>query len=117
VVLDDGTEVGVPAEQLEGIDGPMKVGVRPEKILIETNGASRPGWNAVAGRLLVRTFVGVSHQYTVEGPSGARLTVYAQNTGGDDAPEAGQQVSLVWRPEHTFAVTASAAVQKEEVSS
>jgi spermidine/putrescine transport system ATP-binding protein len=95
----------------------LKVGVRPEKILLENNGAAGPLWNAIEGRLLVRTFVGVSHQYTIEGPSGARLTVYAQNVGGAEAAEAGQRVRLVWKPEHTFAVTASEVLpEKEEVS-
>jgi spermidine/putrescine transport system ATP-binding protein len=118
VLLDDGTEVRVPAERLARVDGPMKVGVRPEKIVIETNGAVHEGWNALEGTLLVRTFVGVSHQYTIEGPAGTRLTVYEQNVGADATPAAGDRVRLLWRPEHTFAVTASETLpEKEEPSS
>ena len=48
-----------------------------------------------------------SHQYTVDGPGGSTLTVYAQNLGGDDVPSAGEAVRLVWRPDHTFAVKPS----------
>ena len=118
VVLADGTEVQVAAERLDRVDGPLKIGVRPEKILIATNGAAHPGWNALEGRLLVRTFVGVSHQYAVEGPDGTMLTVYAQNVGGDAVPAAGSRVRLVWRPEHTFAVsTNEVPSEKEEVPS
>jgi hypothetical protein len=52
------------------------------------------------------SFVGVSHQYTVEGPGGKELTIYAQNDGAETAPHPGERVRLLWRPEHTFVVKA-----------
>jgi hypothetical protein len=36
---------------------------------------------------------------------GAVLTVYVQNLGAEEAPHQGEQVSLAWKPEYTFAVT------------
>jgi spermidine/putrescine transport system ATP-binding protein len=63
------------------------------------------------------TFTGVSHQFTVEGPTGKTLMVYAQNLGHEAVPLPGEPVKLMWRPEHTFAVEASqTSVPTEEAS-
>ena len=105
VVLADGTEVTVPRERLGPAAGALKIGVRPEKIRLDVDGGESAGWNVLKGTLLVRTFVGVSHQYTVEGPAGARLTVYEQNLGRAGAPSEGDPVRLLWKPEHTFVVS------------
>ena len=35
------------------------------------------------------TYIGVSHQYKVEGPGGTTLTVYIQNLGAEEAPRPG----------------------------
>jgi spermidine/putrescine transport system ATP-binding protein len=115
VVLDDGTEVVVPRERLAGAGATLKVGVRPEKIRLAVDGENDAGMNVLKGTLTTRTFVGVSHQYTVEGPAGARLTVYAQNLGGGGAPAEGDSVRLLWHPEHTFVVNAETAVAKESL--
>ncbi|MGH3050734.1 MAG: TOBE domain-containing protein, partial [Gaiellaceae bacterium] len=48
--------------------------------------------------------LGVSHQYTVELAGGGELAVYAQNAGGDALPNEGDEVLVVWEPEHTFIV-------------
>jgi spermidine/putrescine transport system ATP-binding protein len=114
VTLADGTAVKVPAERLESAGAHLKIGVRPEKILIARNGSAGADWNTLEGRLVVRTFVGVSNQYTVEGPAGETLTVYEQNVGDADAPSAGERVRLAWRPEHTFVVTAADRPRTEE---
>jgi spermidine/putrescine transport system ATP-binding protein len=50
------------------------------------------------------TYIGVSHQYKVEGPGGTTLTVYIQNLGVEEAPRPGERVVLSWKPDHTFAV-------------
>lgn len=84
----------------------VKVGVRPEKISIvpldSTISANR---NSLRGRVRVSTFTGVGNQYLVEMPSGADITVYAQNIGEELAPRSGEEVLLSWPVEHTFAVT------------
>ena len=114
VALGDGSAVTVPKEQLNGTNGSVKVGVRPEKIRLQKASAPVPeGWNSVSGLLRVATYVGVSHQFEVEGPLGKTLTVYAQNLGGEPLPAPGEQVRLTWRPEHSFAVNASEDVQGE----
>jgi spermidine/putrescine transport system ATP-binding protein len=87
----------------------VRVGVRPEKIHIEGADGERPSaeWNAVEGTLRDVTYIGVSHQFTVDGPGGAVITVYEQNRGIDTIPRPGERVRLRWRPEHTFAVESS----------
>lgn len=103
VALDGGGEVRVAAGRApDGADG-VKVGVRPEKLRIES--ADDPvtsGRNAVSGRVVQASFLGVSHQYSVECPAGT-VTVYVQNLG-DTPPTLGQTVRLSWLPEHTFVV-------------
>ncbi len=109
VSLPGGASVTVPQSRLNGHGPRVKLGVRPEKIRLEREGGELPqGWNSVPGVLRVATFVGVSHQFTVSGPEGKTLTVYAQNLGAGDSPATGERVRLIWRPEHTFVVTASA---------
>ncbi len=111
VLVQGGSLVTLPVQRLNGHSGPMKVGVRPEKIRLELDEGEVPGgWNSVSGILREATYVGVSHQYTVEGPGDRTLTVYAQNLGAEPVPRLGQRVRLVWRPEHTFAVQPSASV-------
>jgi spermidine/putrescine transport system ATP-binding protein len=115
VVVAGGSALWVSAERLNGQETVVKVGVRPEKIRLERDEGDGPaGWNSIAGTLRVATFVGVSHQYTVDGPGGAILTVYAQNLGGDGTPKEGEQVRLRWRPEHTFVVRRSTPLAEWE---
>jgi len=109
VELTTGGAISVPIGRLNGQGSKVKVGVRPEKIKLESASGDTPaGWNSVTGTLRVATFVGVSHQFTVDGPGDRTLTVYAQNLGAETIPAPGQPVRLVWRPEHTFAVRPSA---------
>jgi spermidine/putrescine transport system ATP-binding protein len=115
ISLQDGGTVTVPADRVNGHGSPIKVGVRPEKIRLQADGAEVPaGWNSVAGTLRDATFVGVSHQFTVDGPGAHPLTVYAQNLGAESIPTPGQRVRLLWRPEHTFVVRPSAPLAEEE---
>lgn len=105
VVVAGGSIVQVPTERMpEG--NSVRVGVRPEKIHIEAVSAPSPdnGWNSVEGDLRDVTYIGVSHQFTIDGPAGSRLTVYEQNRGTTDIPHPGERVRIRWRPEHTFAV-------------
>ena len=83
----------------------MKVGVRPEKLRLEPSAAApEPGHNSVTGKVILASYLGVSHQYTIEGPGGATVTVYVQNLGAGPPPVLGETVRLSWLPEHTFVV-------------
>ena len=60
------------------------------------------------------TYIGVSHQYKVMTPDDHLLTVYVQNLGVDESPRQGEQVTLAWKPEYTFAVTPQEGLVMEE---
>ena len=117
VKVDGGATVAVPAERLGPDRTAVKLGVRPEKIRLEpATGEPRSGWNCVTGTLQMATYVGVSHQFTVEGPGGRTLTVYAQNLESEALPRPGDMVRLQWVPQHTFVVSgAGSGPEPEEV--
>jgi spermidine/putrescine transport system ATP-binding protein len=105
VTLSSGETVAISQQDLRTVEGAVQVGVRPEKIALRTLDADIPdGWNSVTGTVQLATFVGVSYQYTIQGPAGTILTVYSQNGGVDWQPAAETRVRLLWRPDHTFAV-------------
>jgi spermidine/putrescine transport system ATP-binding protein len=108
LLLEGGTSIQVPVERINGTERMVKAGVRPEKIRVERDeGELRDGWNALSGTLRMMTFIGVSHQYTVDLPTGRTMTAFEQNLGNDNPPRNGDRVRLVWRPEHTFVVAPS----------
>jgi spermidine/putrescine transport system ATP-binding protein len=118
VLVEGGSAIRVPTARLNGADRNVKVGVRPEKIRLEAASYTpEGGWNSIVGTLQVSTFVGVSHQFTVDSQAGSTLTIYAQNLGGAPLPREGDQVRLVWRPEHTFVVRPSAPLADSEEES
>jgi spermidine/putrescine transport system ATP-binding protein len=116
VDLGPDSSVLVPSDRLPSdADARIKVGVRPEKITIEPDeGQPSSDMNHITGLLRMSTYIGVSHQYKVEGPDGTELTVYVQNLGATRPPQPGDRVRLMWRPEHTFAVKPSAPLTEEE---
>jgi spermidine/putrescine transport system ATP-binding protein len=107
VELVSGEKVRVPTGLLNGAAGRIKLGVRPEKIRLETSAAGGGQDNVVEGTVRDATFVGVSNVYTVDTRTGATMTVYAQNLGvsTDRPPVPGDAVALTWHPEHTFVVS------------
>jgi len=105
VRLDGGDVVNVPADRLPSGRDAVKVGVRPEKLRLEPSAAApEPGHNSVTGKVILASYLGVSHQYTIEGPGGATVTVYVQHLGAGPPPVLGETVRLSWLPEHTFVV-------------
>jgi spermidine/putrescine transport system ATP-binding protein len=97
VRLDDGTVIRAPAAS--GRQGPVAVGIRPEKIKL-----GRSDENALTGEVKERAYIGVSTQYIVETPHGS-ITVYVQNSdAGAAAVRPGDQVTLSWSPDSTFVV-------------
>jgi spermidine/putrescine transport system ATP-binding protein len=116
VRLSGGELVQVPGSRVPAdAEKTVRVGVRPEKISIGPDDGQAPaGSNHLTGLLRMSTYIGVSHQYKVEGPGGAELTVYVQNLGAEQAPVPGDKVRLTWKPEHTFVVNPSGEPQIEE---
>jgi spermidine/putrescine transport system ATP-binding protein len=107
ITLGDGSTLLVPAECVPALhdEAVIKVGVRPEKISIGSSDTGAPaGHNLLRGQVRVSTFTGVGNQYLVDTPSGVEVTVYAQNIGQELAPRSGENVTMTWPIEHTFAV-------------
>jgi spermidine/putrescine transport system ATP-binding protein len=109
--LADGTVVHAPTAALaDSIH--VRIGVRPEKLRVQPLGDGHAaevtqGVNAIEGRVLDASYIGVSTQYLVETPDGHRITVYAQNletSGAGEALADGQRVRLAWKPQHTFVI-------------
>ena len=87
---------------LNGTDGPVQIGVRPEKIHL--NGSEE---NQIPGRVLESAYIGVATQYVVDTDVG-RLMVFAQNTDGSAEPIGpGSSVTLTFSPESTFVLEES----------
>ncbi|HUL84777.1 MAG TPA: ABC transporter ATP-binding protein [Actinomycetota bacterium] len=116
VRLTSGEMIQLPTQRVpSGVDKTVRIGVRPEKISIASSDAEAPaGTNSVTGLLRISTYIGVSHQYKIEGPGAKELTVYVQNLGAGPAPAPGEKVRLSWLPEHTFAVVPSAPISEQE---
>jgi len=117
VALTAGGTVTVPTARVPSdVRGTVKVGVRPEKLTI-TRGeeaAVPAGFNHVAGRVTMTTYIGVSHQYKVESVGGTIMTAYVQNLGHEEAPKQAESVTVSWKPEHTFAVAPQEGLVMEE---
>ncbi|MGZ3586786.1 MAG: ABC transporter ATP-binding protein [Candidatus Limnocylindrales bacterium] len=115
IALADGTQVRVPAALIEGDEGPVAVGVRPEKIrLHETTDTIPAGHNHLQGIIRDASYIGVSTQYIVDARGGVSLTVYEQNMERATKAELwapGEEVQLTWSPDHSFVVHGVAGPQ------
>ena len=112
VALPSGT-LRVPASRLPaGIDD-VWVGVRPEKISVESEPTGPSGAsNRIAGLVVTdASFMGVSTQYLVRTPWGQELMVFEQNRGRAAIHRPGDKVSLSFSAEHTFALDAGQDVE------
>jgi spermidine/putrescine transport system ATP-binding protein len=96
VRLDNGTDVQVPREALNGRSGKVAIGVRPEKIRLGHGEANR-----LTGRMVETAYVGVATQYVLETQAG-HISVYVQNSEPGAADQAPSEIS--WSPDSTFVV-------------
>jgi ABC-type Fe3+/spermidine/putrescine transport system ATPase subunit len=103
VRLDEGTEVRVPREVLNGRNGKVAVGVRPEKIRIGHGEENR-----LSGRLLETAYVGVATQYVLETGAG-NISIYVQNSEPGASDQAPSEIS--WSPDSTFVVDHTEGVE------
>jgi spermidine/putrescine transport system ATP-binding protein len=108
LTLPDGTAARAPRALLDGQDGPMSLGVRPEKIRLRERGVETGDqYNRLEGVVRDASYIGVSTQYIVELAEGRRVTVFEQNVERATKAElwsSGEQVLLTWLPEHSFVV-------------
>ncbi|WP_084269867.1 ABC transporter ATP-binding protein [Patulibacter minatonensis] len=95
----------------DGYSGPIRVGVRPEKVRLYATDQSPPdGDNVLHGKVVQSTFLGVTLQYLVRTPGGLELNVIEPNLVGNSAGTfgAGQDVRVAWDARQTFVVEGEA---------
>ncbi|MFW2339849.1 MAG: ABC transporter ATP-binding protein [Acidimicrobiia bacterium] len=103
VTTADGTTLMVPPAALNQASNTLRVGVRPEKLNVYRPGSDEVPPNALAGRIIDASFIGVSTHYVVNTPTAGDLTAVVQNLTGDRfAP--GEEVFIGWHPERSFVI-------------
>jgi spermidine/putrescine transport system ATP-binding protein len=105
----DGAHLRVPDERIGASvnGGPMRVGVRPEKITLLPADVDPPaGVNYLRGRIELASFLGTAIQYVAHTAGGEEFTAIEQNrTGhGPDSMGPGREVLLAWDPSHSILV-------------
>lgn len=115
-----GSKLVAPASRARSTEGPVWVGVRPEKVFLAAADTESDDGSNLLGSAVVTdvSFVGVSTQYLARTPWGQELMVFEQNTGARESFRPGDRVDLHWMPAHTFVLDASqdatAGVEQEE---
>lgn len=100
-----GTTVRVPRERVHTDSPSIYVGVRPEKLHIDSGDRVPGGHNAVTGTVTDTAFTGIGTEYTVTLPGGSSaMRVFAQNLSARRRFAPGTPVTLHWELEHTFAL-------------
>jgi spermidine/putrescine transport system ATP-binding protein len=113
-VTHDGAHLRVPEERFAPAvnGGPVRVGVRPEKLTLIPAGVDVPsGANALRGRVEIASFLGTAIQYVVHTTGGEEFTAIEQNRLGTepDSIGAGRDVTLAWDPAHSILVAKETA--------
>ena len=111
VKLDAGVEIEAPSNGLSTGDRCHAI-VRPEKLVISSNGSApvNPNWPAIQGQVESSVYLGTSTQIVVRLAGDVRMTVLVPNA--DEAerarlPGGGANVSLSWSPDHIHVVRES----------
>jgi spermidine/putrescine transport system ATP-binding protein len=106
--LANGAAIRVPRVMVEGRQGAVEVGVRPEKIRLFGPAEEIPGnLNRTEGVITDASYLGVSTQYIVRLADGHRVVIYEQNVARATKAELwakGENVVIAWSPEHCFVV-------------
>jgi spermidine/putrescine transport system ATP-binding protein len=99
-----GARFAVAAARARATDGPVFLGVRPEKLhLTDGGGAGVPaGHQSVTGVVSDSSYVGVSTQYLVRTAWGTELALFAPNSGSSSQVPVGAEVAVHWAPRHAF---------------
>lgn len=108
----DGEAVRFLTHRADGYAGPIRIGVRPEKVRLYSTEQTPPdGDNVVHGKVVQSTFLGVTLQYLVRTAGGQELTVIEPNLVGNSAGTfgAGQDVQVAWDARQTFVVEGETA--------
>jgi len=120
--LAGGVPARAPRALLDGHEGALALGVRPEKIrLRERTSEIGDQYNRLDGVVRDASYLGVSTSYIVELADRRRVTVFEQNAERATKAELwspGEEVALAWLPEHSFVVPddADGAVERTGIA-
>jgi spermidine/putrescine transport system ATP-binding protein len=108
-VTHDGAHLRVPEDRIDPSvnGGPVRVGVRPEKLTLVPEGMQVPdGANALRGRVELASFLGTAIQYVLHTAGGEEFTAVEQNRLGaePDSIGPGREVTIAWDPAHSILV-------------
>jgi spermidine/putrescine transport system ATP-binding protein len=105
----DGAQLRIPTSRIDSSlnGGPVRVGVRPEKLTLLPGDIDAPaGANVLRGRIEIASFLGTAIQYVVHTAGGEEFTAIEQNRRGNnpDSLGPGRDVLLAWDPAHSILV-------------
>ncbi|MFC8296681.1 ABC transporter ATP-binding protein [Micromonospora orduensis] len=98
-----GARFSVPAGRSRADQGPVHLGVRPEKLHLVGSADQVPhGHQHVTGVVTDASYVGVSTQYLLRTGWGTELSVFAANSGTSARVPVGSEAVAYWDPRHAF---------------
>ncbi|WP_328423715.1 ABC transporter ATP-binding protein [Micromonospora sp. NBC_00389] len=105
-----GARFSVPAGRARADQGPVHLGVRPEKLHLVGSADQVPaGHQHVTGVVTDASYVGVSTQYLLRTGWGTELSVFAANSGAVAQVPVGSEAVAYWDPRHAFLLPRDAA--------
>ena len=103
LVTAHGSRFAVPATRARADQGPVFLGVRPEKLHLAADPGAVPGAHQHLGGVVTdASYVGVSTQYLVRTAWGSELSVFVANSGVGGRFALGTPVTAHWDPRHAF---------------
>jgi spermidine/putrescine transport system ATP-binding protein len=103
LVTAPGARFSVPSARSRADQGPVFLGVRPEKLHLARAAVQVPPGNQhLAGTITDAAYLGVSTQYVLRTGWGTELSVFVANSGVQQRFSVGERAVAYWDPQHAF---------------
>ncbi|WFE44856.1 ABC transporter ATP-binding protein [Verrucosispora sp. WMMD1129] len=103
LVTAHGTRFSVPSARSRTDQGPVFLGVRPEKLHLAGAAVQVPAGNQyLEGTIIDASYLGVSTQYLLRTGWGTELSVFVANSGAQQRFAVGERAMAYWHPQHAF---------------
>ncbi|MEV6690221.1 ABC transporter ATP-binding protein [Micromonospora sp. NPDC051196] len=103
LVTAHGARFSVPSARARTDQGPVYLGVRPEKLQLAGAAVQVPaGSQHLDGTISDASYVGVSTQYLLRTSWGTELSVFVANSGTQQRYAVGERAVAYWDPRHAF---------------
>ncbi|WP_341719113.1 ABC transporter ATP-binding protein [Micromonospora sp. FIMYZ51] len=98
-----GARFSVPSARARADQGPVHLGIRPEKLHLASAAVQVPaGSQHLDGTITDASYVGVSTQYLLRTGWGTELSVFVANSGAQQRFAVGERAVAYWDPRHAF---------------